>query len=73
MKTDNRITEILAYFRGGVANIYTQKKLDELDEELKTQNWKEFIKEIKTIFSDKMKDQISQTREIEYSRLYNRV
>jgi len=35
--------------------IYTQKKLDELDEELRIQDWKEFIKEIKMTFSDKTK------------------
>ena len=32
--------------------IYTQRKLDE---ELRTQDWKDFVKEIKTIFSNKMK------------------
>ena len=36
METDNRITVILAHLRGGVVGIYTQKKLDELDEELGT-------------------------------------
>ena len=46
---------ILAYFRRDIAGIYAQKKLDELDEELRTQNWEEFIKEIKTIFSNKTK------------------
>ena len=35
--------------------IYAQKKLDELDEELGTQDWEDFIKEIKTTFSDKSK------------------
>jgi len=35
--------------------IYTQKKLDELDEELGTQDWDDFVKEIKTTFSDKSK------------------
>jgi len=34
METDNRITVILACLRGGVAGIYMQRKLDELDEEL---------------------------------------
>jgi len=34
METDDRITVILACLRGDVAEIYTQKKLDELDEEL---------------------------------------
>jgi len=55
MKTDNRITAILACLRGGVVGIYTQKKLDKLDKELGTQNWKEFVKEIKIMFSNKMK------------------
>ena len=35
--------------------IYAQRKLDELDKELRTQDWDEFVKEIKTTFSDKMK------------------
>ena len=33
--------------------IYAQKKLDELDED--TQDWDDFIKEIKTMFSNKSK------------------
>ena len=55
IETDNRITAILAHLRGGMAGIYAQKKLDELDEELGTQDWEDFIKEIKTTFSDKLK------------------
>jgi len=55
IETDNRITAILACLRGGVAGIYAQKKLDELDKELGTQDWDDFIKEIKTTFSDKSK------------------
>ena len=55
IETNNRITAILAHLRGGVASIYTQKKLDKLDKELGIQDWEEFIKEIKTTFSDKMK------------------
>ena len=35
--------------------IYAQKKLNELDEELGTQDWDNFMKEIKTTFSDKSK------------------
>jgi len=35
--------------------IYAQKKLDELDEELETQDWDNFVKELKTTFSDKSK------------------
>jgi len=31
------------------------KKLNELDKELETQNWDKFVKEIKTMFSDKTK------------------
>ena len=65
METDNRITVILACLRGGVAEIYTQKKLDELDKELETQNWEDFIKKIKTMFSDKMKAADAEWR-IEY-------
>ena len=54
-ETDNRITAILAHLRGGVAGIYAQKKLNELHEELGTQDWEDFVKEIKTTFSDKSK------------------
>jgi len=52
---DDRITVILGRLRGGVAGIYAQKKLDELDEDNNTQDWDEFIKELKTTFSDKSK------------------
>ena len=55
IETDNRITVILACLRGDVAGIYTQKKLNELDEELRTQDQDDFVKEIKTTFSDKSK------------------
>jgi len=55
METDDRITAILACLRGSVAGIYVQQKLDELDKELETQDWDDFVKEIKTTFSDKMK------------------
>jgi len=55
LKTDNRITAILACLRGDVVGIYTQKKLNELDKELGTQDWNDFVKEIKTTFSDKSK------------------
>jgi len=53
--TDDRITAILACLRGGVAGIYAQKKLDELDKDKDTQDWDEFVKELKTMFSDKLK------------------
>ena len=55
IETDDRITAILAHLRGGVAGIYTQQKLDELDKELGTQNWDDFVKELKMTFSDKTK------------------
>ena len=55
METDDRITAILAHLRGGVASIYTQRKLNELDKELGTHDWEDFIKEIKTTFSNKTK------------------
>ena len=55
IETDNRITVILAHLRESVVGIYAQKKLNELDKELGTQDWNDFIKEIKTMFSDKSK------------------
>ena len=54
-RMDNRITAILARLRGGVAGIYAQKKLNEFDEDNDTQDWDEFVKEFKTMFSDKSK------------------
>ena len=54
LETNNKIIAILTHLREGVASIYAQRKLDELDKELGTQDWEEFIKEIKTMFSDKM-------------------
>jgi len=35
--------------------IYAQRKLDELDKELGTQDWDDFMKELKMTFSNKMK------------------
>jgi len=55
METNNRITAILACLRGGVAGIYAQRKLNELNEELGTQDWDDFVKELKTTFSNKTK------------------
>ena len=55
IETDDRITVILACIREGVAGIYAQKKLNELDEEIRIQDWDKFVWEIKTIFSDKTK------------------
>ena len=55
METNDRITVTLAHLRGDIAGIYSQKKLDKLDKELGTQDWDNFIKEIKMTFSDKIK------------------
>jgi len=54
-RTDDRITAILARFRGGIVGIYAQKKLNELDEDNNIQDWDKFVKEIKTTFSNKSK------------------
>jgi len=55
METNDRIMVILACLRGGVVGIYAQRKLNELDEETGTQDWEEFVWEIKTMFSNKIK------------------
>jgi len=55
IETDDRIMVILAHLKEGIVGIYIQRKLDELDEELGTQNWEDFVKEIKTMFSNKIK------------------
>ena len=52
---NNRIMVILAHLREGIAGIYAQKKLDELDKELGIQDQNNFVKEIKTTFSNKIK------------------
>ena len=54
-RMENRITAILACLRGGVAGIYAQKKLDEFDKDNNIQDWDKFVKEFKTMFSDKSK------------------
>ena len=46
---------MLAWLRGGVAGIYAQKKIDELEDKEDIQDWEEFVKEIKIAFSDKSK------------------
>ena len=55
IETDNRIMTILTCLRGDIAEIYAQQKLNELDKELRTQDQEDFVKEIKTMFSDKTK------------------
>ena len=52
---DNKIATVLAQLRGGMAGIYAQKKIDELEDTEDIQDWEEFIKEIKIVFSDKSK------------------
>ena len=78
LETDNRITAILAHLREGVAGIYTQRKLDELDKETRTQDQEEFVQEIKTIFSNKTKTtdakwkiETFKQEKKKYSRLYD--
>ena len=80
METDNRIMAILVYLRRDVAGIYVQQKLDELDEEIGIQDWENFVKEIKIMFSDKTK--IADVKwkiktfkqgKTKYSRLHDRV
>jgi len=46
---------VLAQLRGGIAGIYAQKKINKLKDTNDTQSWEEFVKEIKTVFSDKSK------------------
>jgi len=38
-----------------MAGIYAQKKINELEDTEDTQNWEEFVREIKIAFSDKRK------------------
>ena len=55
IEADNKITAILACLRRGVVEIYAQKKFNELDEEIETQDQNNFVKGIKTTFSNKTK------------------
>jgi len=43
IETNDRITAILAHLRGGIASIYAQKKLNELDKETEIQDWDDFV------------------------------
>ena len=45
----------MAHLRGDIVGIYAQKKLDKLDGDNNTQDWDDFVKEIKMTFSDKFK------------------
>ena len=53
--TDDRITAILAQIRGGIAGIYAQKKLDQLEEETDTQDQDKFVRKLKITLSNKSK------------------
>ena len=55
LETDNRITAILAYLRGDIVGIYIQRKLNKLDKDNDTQDWDDYVKKLKTTFSDKSK------------------
>ena len=52
---NDKITTVLARLRGGIAGIYAQKKINELEDTEDIQDWEEFVKEIKTAFSNKSK------------------
>ena len=43
METDNKTTAILACLREDIVSIYVQRKLDELNKETRTQDWKDFV------------------------------
>ena len=53
--TDDKITVVLAWLRGSIAGIYAQKKINQMEDEEDIQDQEEFVKEIKTAFSDKSK------------------
>ena len=46
---------MLARLRGGIVGIYAQKKINKLENTENTQDWEEFVREIKIAFSDKSK------------------
>ena len=46
---------MLTQLREGIAGIYAQKKINKLENIEDTQDWEEFVREIKTAFSDKSK------------------
>ena len=52
---DDKITTVLAQLRGDIAGIYVQNKINKLKDEEDTQDWEEFVKEIKIAFSNKSK------------------
>ena len=46
---------MLAQLREGIAEIYVQKKIDQMEDDNNIQNWNKFVKEVKTAFSNKSK------------------
>ena len=46
---------MLAWLRECVAGICVWKKIDQMKDNNDTQNWNKFVKEVKTVFSDKSK------------------
>ena len=50
--TDNKITAILTQLRESVLRIYTQKKINQIEEN-KVQDQNNFVIEIKTVFGEK--------------------
>ena len=46
---------MLAQLRGGIAEIYVQKKIDKLEDKEDIQDWEEIVREIKIVFSNKSK------------------
>ena len=47
--TDNKITTILAQLRGGVAEIYVQKKINQIKDKEDIQDWDKFVRDQKSI------------------------
>ena len=46
---------MLAQLREGIAEVYVQKKIDQMEDDNNIQNWNKFVKEVKTAFSNKSK------------------
>ena len=55
IETDDRITAILAQLREGIAGIYAQKKLDQLEEETDIQDQDKFVRKLKITLGNKSK------------------
>ena len=53
--TDDKIIAILAQLKKDTAGIYTQKKIDQIEDYNDIQDWNDFVEEIKIVFSNKSK------------------